>query len=87
MCQDEGVNLQRGMNYRLRGDTRQPHVRDTTSRPVDQLERDSGFELTGEYAVALSELEAVVPLLEEAATIPGFEEGHLAQTKDYAHTP
>jgi hypothetical protein len=53
---------------------------------IDQLEREGRFELTGEYAVTLSELEAVVPLLEEAATIPGFEDAHLAQTKDYAHT-
>jgi len=34
---------------------------------IDQLEREGGFELTGEYAVTLSELAAVVPLLEEAA--------------------
>lgn len=53
---------------------------------IDQLEREGRFELTGEYAVTLSELEAVVPLVEEAATIPGFEDAHLAQTKDYAHT-
>jgi hypothetical protein len=52
---------------------------------IDQLEQDGGFQLTSEYAVTLSELEAVVPLLEEAATIPGFEDAHLPQTKDYVH--
>ena len=45
---------------------------------IDQLEREGRFELTGEYAVTLSELEAVIPLLEEAATIPGFEDAHVA---------
>jgi hypothetical protein len=53
---------------------------------VEKLEREGGFELTGERAVTLSELDAVVPLLEEAAAIPGFEDAHLAQTKDYVHT-
>lgn len=53
---------------------------------IELLEQDCRFELTGEYAVTLSELDAMVPLLEEAATIPGFEDAHLAQTKDYVHT-
>jgi len=45
-----------------------------------------GFELTGEYAVTLSELDAMVPLIEEAATIPGFEDGRIATTANYLHT-
>jgi hypothetical protein len=52
---------------------------------IDKLEGDGGFELTGEYAVTLSELPAVVPLLEEAAVTPGFEDADMAKTKDYMH--
>jgi hypothetical protein len=51
-----------------------------------ELEQGRGFDLTGEYAVTLSELDAMVPLLEEAATIPGFQNGHIAKTTDYVHT-
>lgn len=53
---------------------------------IDMLEHDGGFVLTGENAVTLSELPAVVPLLEEAAVTPGFEDADMAKTKDYMHS-